>query len=71
MATLWEAAKRGDLAGVQALLDSGADPNDVAHIDQPAGRTALHFAAAGDFDDVLALLLSRGAEIDATSTVSH
>ncbi len=51
-------ADKGEHADkVQLLLRSGADPNRIG----PRGRTALHYAAAGGFADVMALLLHHGA----------
>ncbi len=51
------AAKHGDLAGVQALLEDGADPNAA----DDHGRTALHWAARGHHTSVVELLLAKGA----------
>jgi uncharacterized protein len=57
---LMMAAIKGDLAGVQLLLEHGAKVN------QP-GWSALHYAAAGPEPKVVALLIEHGAEIDAGS----
>ena len=57
---LMMAALKGDLAGVQLLLDRGAK------IDQ-TGWSPLHYAATGPEPKVVQLLLDRGAEIDAAS----
>jgi ankyrin repeat protein len=54
------AALRGQLDGVQRLLDRGAQVN------RP-GWTPLHYAASGPEPKVVALLLDRGATIDAPS----
>ncbi|HET7434076.1 MAG TPA: M56 family metallopeptidase, partial [Thermoanaerobaculia bacterium] len=58
---LIEAARRGDLTAVRALLDGGADPNEAA----PKDGNPLIAAAAANRTDVLDLLLRRGAQIDA------
>jgi len=57
---LMMAALKGDLAGVQLLLDRGAK------VDQ-TGWSPLHYAATGPEPKVVQLLLDRGAEIDAAS----
>jgi len=57
---LMMAALKGDLAGVQLLLEHGAKVN------QP-GWSPLHYAATGPEPKVVQLLLDRGAEIDAGS----
>ncbi|KAL6971887.1 Integrin-linked protein kinase 1 [Sarracenia purpurea var. burkii] len=54
-------ACRGDVRGVQDLLDDGIDVNSI-DLD---GRTALHIAACEGHVEVAKLLLSRKANIDA------
>jgi hypothetical protein len=54
------AAYKGNQTAVQVLLKKGAA------INQP-GWTPLHYAAAGGKDDIVRLLLDKGAEIDARS----
>ena len=54
-------ACRGDAKGVEDLLDQGTDVNSI-DLD---GRTALHIAACEGHVDVVKLLLSRRANIDA------
>jgi ankyrin repeat protein len=54
-------ACRGDVSGVEDLLDDGVDVNSI-DLD---GRTALHIAACEGHVDVVNLLLSRNANIDA------
>lgn len=54
-------ACRGDVKGVQDLLDEGTDVNSI-DLD---GRTALHIAACEGHVEVVKLLLSRKANIDA------
>lgn len=51
------AARRGDVAEIDRLLDTGADPNAQS----PRGRTALHDAAARDRVEAAARLLARSA----------
>jgi uncharacterized protein len=57
------AAMRGDVAGVAALLDRGADVTSA----QGDGMTALHWAAERGHADMAAQLLARGANVDATT----
>ncbi|KAL5583569.1 hypothetical protein UlMin_016011 [Ulmus minor] len=54
-------ACRGDVKGVQDLLDEGTDVNSI-DLD---GRTGLHIAACEGHVEVVKLLLSRKANIDA------
>ncbi len=54
------AALRGDLALTRQLLERGAKVNRD-------GWTPLHYAASGPEPKVVALLLDRGASIDAPS----
>jgi len=54
------AAKRGELAIVQSLLDKG---EHVDAIDN-AGRTALHHAVQTASDKLVKLLLDRGADVN-------
>ena len=66
MANLFEAAGRGDVAAVGALLDAGADVDGVREEDE---RTALHCAAACGHAAVVTLLLERDADVDAEDEV--
>jgi ankyrin repeat protein len=59
---LVDAAERGNVAEVQALVKNGADIN-VARVD---GLTALHAAVYGDRLDIVDVLLSAGAKAAAT-----
>ena len=62
--SLHAAAARGDVAGMRALLDSGA----ILDVDSPSpscGSTALHFAAAVGSTGATKLLLDAGAAADA------
>jgi Ankyrin repeats (3 copies)/Domain of unknown function (DUF3471) len=55
---MWEAARRGDVAGVTAMLDKGADVNAKFRY----GTTALFKAAERGNTEVVKLLLARGAD---------
>ena len=59
-APLADAAMRGDVEEVRALLEEGADV-DAAHGD---GMTGLHWSAERGDEDVARLLLSAGANVD-------
>jgi ankyrin repeat protein len=61
MGKLYDAAKRGDVARVTALLDRGADPNESG---DEHGTTALTIAAFLGHLDVVRALLARGADVD-------
>ncbi|CAH8390230.1 unnamed protein product [Eruca vesicaria subsp. sativa] len=54
-------ASKGDVEGVEELLDEGIDVNSI-DLD---GRTALHIASCEGHYDVVRVLLSRRANIDA------
>lgn len=58
---LHEAARNGDVARAQELLENGAD------VDQPneLGLTPLHWSALSGRSDVAALLLDHGADVNA------
>ena len=58
-----EAAQRGDVEAVRALLRDGADPNGA----QPDGMTALHWAAVRDQVEVAQVLLYAGATLKTTT----
>lgn len=68
------AARKGDAAKVEALVDAGADPNTNfgtrKHDSEGGwwflGSTPLGTAACHGNDDVVASLLARGAKADAT-----
>ena len=63
MTDLHENASIGDLESLEESLNSGHHPDDP---DSDWGiRTALHLAAAGGFRSCVALLLSRGANVNA------
>ena len=56
------AARRGDVAAVRSLLEEDASLVRVTDDDQ---RTPLYFAAGGGSTEVVELLLSHGADVDA------
>ena len=58
---LLQAARAGDAAAVEALLQSGADAGQRGS----EGETALHWAADRGHEAVVALLLSHGADVNA------
>ena len=60
--SVWELAKRGDVAGVLRLVDAGeASPNDLEEIDGQAGRSVLYHACHSGNADLVRALLRRGA----------
>jgi outer membrane protein assembly factor BamB len=61
---LWEAAKKGDVDAVKALLDKGVDVN--AKTDY--GATALHFAADKGHVEIVKVLLKHKADVNAKDT---
>lgn len=56
-AALVFAASRGNQAAVLFLLDIGVDPNQA----DESGQTALHTASGGGYEELLGLLVKRGA----------
>ncbi|HVG84630.1 MAG TPA: ankyrin repeat domain-containing protein [Vicinamibacterales bacterium] len=62
-ATVADAARLGDAAAVKALLRNGADVNAA----QGDGMTALHWAAQKGDIELVAMLLSAGASVRATT----
>ena len=62
-ATVADAARLGDAAAVKALLRNGADVNAA----QGDGMTALHWAAQKGDTELVAMLLSAGASVRATT----
>ena len=59
------AAFNGHVAVAEFLLDAGAE---IDHRDGN-GRTALMYAASGDFPDTVELLLQRGADANVQGTL--
>ena len=55
-----QAAERGDVQALEAMLDSGFDPNRP---DASIGKTALHSAAMEGWPDAVRVLLARGASV--------
>jgi len=64
---LHEAARQGQLATAQRLLDESADVNAV----DEAGKTALHWAAENGHGGTVAVLLERGADPDLVDDVGN
>ncbi len=66
---LIEAAKRGDLADVRAILTAHSHA-ELINLNQrdPSGATALHHAAFGGHRSVVQELVSHGAYINATDS---
>jgi hypothetical protein len=62
---LASAAARGDIATVSSLLDHGVPVDAVEFI---AGRTALYFAASAGRTEVVELLISKGARVNAITS---
>jgi ankyrin repeat protein len=62
-AAVADAARRGDVAAVRALLKQGADVNEAAG----DGMTALHWAAERGDAELVSMLLSAGANPRATT----
>src|SRR5436190_11727484 len=62
-----DAAMRGDIAAVRALVQSGADVNTP----EGDGMTALHWAAEHGDADLAALLLARGASVTAETRIGR
>jgi hypothetical protein len=61
---LYEAARKGDAAGVRAALDKGADVNAKFRY----GATALFKAADSGHTEVVKLLIERGADVNVKDT---
>ena len=58
-----DAAQRGEVDAVRALLKQGADPNEA----QPDGMTGLHWSALNDEPEIAELLLYAGANVQPTT----
>jgi len=57
-----DAARNGDLVGVQAELDKGVDVNAKSG---DGGVTPLHFAAMRGHKEIVELLMTKGADVNA------
>ena len=62
-----EAAMRGDLEAVRALLEEGADANEA----QGDGMTALHWAARHGHAEMARLLITAGANVNAGTRIGR
>ena len=60
-----DAAMRGDLQAVKALVEQGADVN----LAQGDGMTALHWAAIHDQDELVKILADAGANLEAGTRI--
>ncbi len=58
--TFHQAAERGDVGALEAMLVCGFDPNRP---DQGIGKTALHSAAMAGWPDAVRVLLAHGASV--------
>lgn len=63
---LWEAAREGDVDKVRAQLDAGADVDYIG----PFGATPLLIGVREENRDVIDLLVSQGADVDARTRLS-
>ncbi len=61
-----DAAMRGDVQQVRALLERGADPNEA----QGDGMTALHWAAHEGREELARLLVDEGAALDPVTRIA-
>jgi len=61
---LFDAAKAGDIATIQGLLDQGANVNST----NKQGETPLHAAASANQSQVAMLLIQKGANVNSTTT---
>ena len=60
---LWSSAEKGDVAGIYSALESGADINER----RKDGRTVLNLAVYWQRKEAVAVLLEKGADVNATS----
>jgi cytochrome c len=64
-ATIHDAAKRGDVAAITAVLEAGADLND-----SDGWATPLWYAARRGHEDAAKLLIARGADVNLATETS-
>lgn len=62
-----EAARKGDLETVRAMVESGGDVNAA----QGDGMTALHWAAEHDHTGIAMVLLDAGADLEVGTRIGH
>src|SRR5688572_4236345 len=62
---LLDAVKKGDVAAVRSLLESGADANTA----QGDGLSVLHLAAQQGSVEIAKLLIGRGANLEAKTRI--
>ncbi len=70
-AALSLAAQHGHTEVVRLLLDAGEDPNRYNQKGFHAHSTMLHQAVWSDHEDVVRLLVERGARLDIKDTIYH
>jgi ankyrin repeat protein len=59
-----DAVKNGNIDEVQWQLDAGVDVNE----ESSKGLTPLHYAASAGHNDIVELLIERGANVNATDS---
>jgi len=64
---LWEAAMAGDTAAIRAAVEAGADVDSLDTRTARNGRRALNWAALNDHPSAIRVLLSLGADLEATN----
>jgi ankyrin repeat protein/predicted RNA-binding Zn-ribbon protein involved in translation (DUF1610 family) len=64
---LYKAAERGDLPGVQSLLDAGAPANGI--VEEPYARTSYPLHGAIEHPEVAKALIAAGADVNARGPV--
>ena len=69
--SIWLAAAEGDVEDVEYFIQKGADVNAVMSVGSHSGITLLHVTAITNNADVAALLISKGANVDARTPVEN
>ena len=59
--SVWKAGRKGDLDGVKAAVENGADIEERGGL---WGGTALHYASTGGYFSITDYLIQRGAEVN-------